>query len=179
MSGHSKWSKIKRKKESADKKKGQLFSKLSKAIALAAKSGGNPVGNPSLKLELERAKAGGMTQDTIQKAIRKGTGEDKDGASADEVVYEAYGPGGVALLIKAATNNRNRTSSSMKHLLSKYGGKLGGQGSVSYIFAGTGQPAFTINLDDEQKGRLQTLIKALEGDEDVVAIETNANLQST
>jgi len=174
MSGHSRWSKIKRKKEGADQKKGQLFSKLARAIAVASKTSGDPATNPSLKLEVDRAKSAGMAQDTIKRAIKKGTGEDKEGAQIEEITYEAYGPGGVAILIKAATDNRHRTSSSVKHLLSKFGGKLGGLGSVSYIFPTSSKPTFTVDLDGEQTAKLQSLIGALEEDEDVISIITNA-----
>ena len=175
MSGHSRWSKIKRKKEGTDQKKGQLFSKLSKSIAVAARSGGDPEMNSTLRLELDRAKAAGMAQDTIKRAIKKSTGEDKEGALIEEITYEAYGPGGVAILIKAATDNRNRTSSNIKHLLAKFGGKLGGQGSVNYIFPNS-EATFTVDLDKNQKSKLEQLIETLENDEDVIAVQTNAQL---
>jgi len=176
MSGHSKWSKIKRKKEGADKKRGQLFSKFSKTISSTARAGGDPDMNPSLKLEIDRAKSAGMNQDTIERAIRKGTGEDKEGGNFAEIVYEAYGPGGAGMMIRTATDNRNRTSSNIKHLLAKFGGKLGSAGSVGYIFGPEGVPTFTVDLDGENRKKLEKLIEELQESEDVIAVRHNARL---
>ena len=134
MSGHSKWSKIKRQKGAADVRKGKIFSQLSKAVTLAAKSGGGDAGmNPALKLAVEKAKQANMPSDNIEKAIKKGTGEIEGGA-IEEVLYEAYGPGGIALIIEAATDNTNRTVAEIKHILSRNNGRLGEAGSVKWMF---------------------------------------------
>jgi YebC/PmpR family DNA-binding regulatory protein len=134
MSGHSKWSKIKRQKGAADVKKGKIFSQLSKMVTLAAKSGGgDPAMNPSLKLAIEKAKQANMPADNIEKAIKKGTGE-LEGGAVEEVLYEAYGPGGIALIIEGATDNTNRTVSEIKHILSRNNGRLGELGSVKWMF---------------------------------------------
>lgn len=135
MSGHSKWSKIKRQKGAADQKKGAIFSKLAKEIFLAARQGGgDPEMNFSLRMVVDKAKAANMPKDNIERAIKKGTGEDTEGAQIEEIIYEGYGPGGVALLIETATDNRNRTGAEIKHILSKHGGNLGASGSVAWMF---------------------------------------------
>ena len=134
MSGHSKWSKIKRQKGVADVKKGKIFSQLSKAVTLAAKSGGGDASmNPTLKLAVEKAKQTNMPLDNIDKAIKKGTGE-LEGGMIEEVLYEAYGPEGIALIIEGTTDNTNRTVAEIKHILSKNGGRLGEVGSVKWMF---------------------------------------------
>ena len=134
MSGHSKWSKIKRQKGVADVKKGKIFSQLSKAVTLAAKSGGGDASmNPALKLAVEKAKQANMPLDNIEKAIKKGTGE-LEGGTIEEVLYEAYGPEGIALIIEGTTDNTNRTVAEIKHILSKNNGRLGEVGSVKWMF---------------------------------------------
>jgi len=137
MSGHNKWTQIKRQKGSNDAKRSQIFAKLSKVITLNAKNGGDPEANPSLKVAIDKAKAVNMPADNIQKAIKKGTGE-LAGEQLEEVLFEAYGPEGVALIIEAATDNNNRTSSEVKHILSKNGGRLGESGSVKWMFDRSG-----------------------------------------
>ena len=134
MSGHSKWSKIKRQKGVADVKKGKIFSQLSKAITLAAKSGGGDASmNPALKLAIEKAKQANMPLDNIEKAIKKGTGE-LEGGTIEEVLYEAYGPEGIALIVEGTTDNTNRTVAEIKHILSQNNGRLGEVGSVKWMF---------------------------------------------
>ncbi len=133
MCGHNKWTQIKRQKGANDAKRSQTFAKLSKVIALQAKNGGDPDGNPGLKIAIEKARAVNMPADNIQKAIKKGMG-DLAGERVDEVLFEAYGPEGVPLIIEAATDNNNRTSSEVKHILSKNGGRLGEIGSVKWMF---------------------------------------------
>ena len=133
MSGHNKWTQIKRQKGANDAKRSQIFAKISKVITLAAKNGGDPDANPALKIAIDKAKAVNMPSDNIQKAIKKGTGE-LAGESVEEVLYEAYGPEGVALIIEATTDNNNRTVSEVKHILSKNGGRLGESGSVKWMF---------------------------------------------
>lgn len=138
MSGHSKWAQIKRQKGAADQKKGQLFSKLAREIAIAAKQGGDPGFNFKLRLVLDRAKTSGMTKEATARAVKRGTGED-DSAAIEDVVYEGYGPGGTAFLVQAATDSRNRTTSNLRHIFSKHHGNLGSQGSVAFLFTARGQ----------------------------------------
>ena len=135
MSGHSKWASIKHKKAIVDARRGKLFTKLARAITVAAKQGGgDPDGNPALALAVQKAKDASMPKDNIERAIAKGTGEGTDADALESVLYEGYGPGGVALLVEALTDNRNRTGSEVRHLLSKHGGNLGEPGSVAYLF---------------------------------------------
>jgi len=135
MSGHSKWASIKHKKAVVDARRGQHFTKLTRAITIAAREGGgDPDGNPALALAVQKARDASMPKDNIERAIAKGTGEGADADQIETVLYEGYGPGGVALLIEALTDNRNRTGADMRHILSKHGGNLGEPGSVSYLF---------------------------------------------
>ena len=132
MSGHSKWSTIKHKKGAADDKRGKLFSKLSRAIMVAAKEGGaDPESNLALQNAIEKARSYSMPKDNIERAIAKGAGEGTDGASFETVVYEGYGPEGVAVIVEALTDNRNRTAAEVRHLFSKHGGNLGATGAVA------------------------------------------------
>lgn len=134
MSGHSKWATIKRKKAATDQKRGNLFTKLVKEITIAAKmGGGDPAGNPRLRLAVDTARANSMPMDNIQRAIKKGTGE-LEGAMYEEITYEGYGPGGIALIIETATDNRNRTVADIRHLMSRNNGSLGENGSVAWMF---------------------------------------------
>ena len=132
MSGHSKWSKIKHKKGAADQKKGQLFSKLSKQITIAARDGGDPIMNFKLRIAIDQAKNSEMPKDNIQRAIDKATGV--DAGQIESVTYEGYGPFGTAFIIETATDSKNRTTSNIRHLLEKYGGSLGQQNSVAWNF---------------------------------------------
>ena len=135
MSGHSKWASIKHKKAVVDARRGQHFTKLARAISVAAREGGgDPTGNSALALAVQKARDASMPKDNIERAIAKGTGEGGDADQIETVLYEGYGPGGVALLIEALTDNRNRTGAEMRHLLGKHGGNLGEPGSVSYLF---------------------------------------------
>ena len=135
MSGHSKWSSIKHKKGAADAKRGQLFSKLSRAIIVAAKEGGpDPAGNLALQNAIEKARSYSMPKDNIDRAIAKGSGADAEGSNFDTVVYEGYGPEGVAVLVEALTDNRNRTASEVRHQFTKHGGNLGATGAVAWQF---------------------------------------------
>jgi YebC/PmpR family DNA-binding regulatory protein len=134
MSGHSKWSTIKRKKEKEDAKRGKIFTKLIKEITVAARQGGgDPEANPTLRTAIQNAKASNMPQTNIDRAIKKGTGE-LPGAVYEQVTYEGYGPQGVALLIESLTDNKNRTVSDIRHILSKHNGHLGETGSVAWMF---------------------------------------------
>jgi YebC/PmpR family DNA-binding regulatory protein len=135
MAGHSKWAGIKHKKAIVDARRGKLFTKLARAITVAAKDGGgDPEGNPSLALAVQKARDASMPKDNIERAIAKGTGEGADAEQLETVLYEGYGPGGVALLVDALTDNRNRTGSEVRHLFTKHGGNLGEPGSVAYLF---------------------------------------------
>jgi YebC/PmpR family DNA-binding regulatory protein len=135
MSGHSKWSSIKHKKGAADAKRGQLFTKLTRALIVAAKDGGpDPAANLALQNAIEKARAASMPKDNIERAIAKGAGEGTDGAIFETVVYEGYGPEGVAVIVEALTDNRNRTASEVRHLFSKHGGNLGATGAVAWQF---------------------------------------------
>lgn len=134
MSGHNKWAKIKRKKGVTDTKRGRLFTRIIKEMTIAARDGGGTIqGNPRLRLAVEKAQAANMPAENIKRAIQKGTGE-LPGVAYEEVTYEGYGPGGVALIIESVTDNTNRTVADVRHLLEKYGGKLGASNSVSYMF---------------------------------------------
>lgn len=138
MSGHSKWAQIKHKKATVDAKRGKLFSKIVKEIAVAARLGGGDIsGNPRLRQAIDKAKEVNMPQDNIKRAIMKGTG-DLPGMSYEETIYEGYGPGGVAILIEALTDNKNRTTPEIRHIMSKYGGNLGEAGCVSWMFTKKG-----------------------------------------
>ncbi len=134
MSGHSKWATTKRKKAAIDAKRGKMFTKLIKEITIAAKGGGGDVaGNPRLRLAIDNAKAANMPQDNIERAIKKATGE-LEGVTYHEFMYEGYGPGGIAILVEVATDNKNRTVAEVRHLFSKSGGNLGENGSVAWMF---------------------------------------------
>ncbi len=138
MSGHSKWAQIKRQKAIVDKKKGQIFSKLSREITIAAKGGGDPGMNFKLRLVLDRAKDAEVPKDVIERAIKRGEGSLLEG-QIEDMVYEGYGPYGTAFLIEAATDNKNRTTSDIKHFFEAHGGRLGSPGSVAWQFTTRGQ----------------------------------------
>jgi len=140
MSGHSKWASIKHKKKAVDAKRGKLFTKLARAIQVAAREGGGDVeGNPGLALAVQKAKEASMPKDNIERAIAKGTGADQDAAAFETVVYEGYGPGGVAILVETLTDNRNRTGAEVRHMFNRGGGTLGEPGSVAWIFEKKGE----------------------------------------
>ncbi len=164
MSGHSKWHTIKHKKGALDAKRGKLFTKLIKEISISARSGGGDVnGNARLRKAVNDAKAGNMPNDTIERAIKRGTGE-LEGVHYEEVTYEGYGPGGVAVMVQTTTDNRNRTVSELRHIFSKNGGNLGESGSVAWMFNKKGQ----IIVDAAIKGEDAMLEIALEaGAEDM------------
>jgi YebC/PmpR family DNA-binding regulatory protein len=133
MSGHSKWATIKHKKAALDAKRGKMFTRLIKEITIAARHGGDPDGNPRLRTAILAAKAVSMPADNIKKAVMRGTGE-LEGGQIEEVMFEGYGPGGAAVLVNVATDNRNRTVSEIRHVFSKNGGNMGEQGSVAWMF---------------------------------------------
>lgn len=135
MSGHSKWATIKRKKGANDAKRGKLFTRLGREITIAAREGGGDANsNPALRAAIQNARAQNMPSDNIERAIKRGTG-DLEGVRYEEVAYEGYGPGGVAILVNTVTDNTNRTAAEVRHVFNKHGGKMAGAGSVSYLFA--------------------------------------------
>jgi YebC/PmpR family DNA-binding regulatory protein len=151
MSGHSKWATIKHKKGAADARRGKIFTRLIKEITVAARiGGGDPDGNPRLRAAVTAAKAENMPADNIKRAIQKGTGE-LPGATYEEAVYEAYGPGGVAMMLEVATDNKNRTISEIRHIFSKHGGNLGESGCVSWMFNKKGYVVVEKDKADEEK----------------------------
>jgi YebC/PmpR family DNA-binding regulatory protein len=165
MSGHSKWASIKHKKAIVDSKRGKLFTKLARAVTVAAKEGGGDIeGNPSLALAVQKARDASMPKDNIERAIAKGTGAGADTAALETMLYEGYGPGGVALLIEAVTDNRNRTGADVRHALSKANGALGEPGSVAYNFDKKG----VIVVDGERYSEDDLLVAVDAGAEDIV-----------
>ncbi len=150
MSGHSKWATIKHKKGALDAKRGKIFTQLIKEITIAAKSGGDPDGNPRLRSAIAAAKAENMPNDNIKRAIQRGTGE-LPGAVYEEISFEGYGPGGVALIVDATTDNRNRAVSEIRHTFAKHGGNLGEPNSVRFMFSKKGVIAVSKTVADEEK----------------------------
>jgi YebC/PmpR family DNA-binding regulatory protein len=175
MSGHSKWASIKHKKAVVDSRRGKLFTKLARAITAAAKQGGGDIaGNASLGLAVQKARDASMPKDNIERAIARGTGAGSDAETFDSVLYEGYGPGGVAVLVEALTDNRNRTSAELRHAFSKHGGNLGEPGSVAYLFEKRG-----VAVIDASKYTEDDLMPAIEAgaldinlDEDVLEVIT-------
>jgi YebC/PmpR family DNA-binding regulatory protein len=155
MSGHSKWATIKHKKAATDAKRGKIFTRLIKEIQIAARSGGDPEGNPRLRTAIAAAKGVSMPADNIKKAIMRGTGE-LEGGQIDEIMFEGYGPGGAAVLVMVATDNRNRTVSDIRHMFSKNGGNLGEPGSVSWMFERKSQ--IVVEKEKADEDTLMTLV---------------------
>lgn len=173
MSGHSKWAQIKHKKAKTDLERGKTFSKLIRLITVAARQGGgNPETNPRLRLAIQKAKEMNMPQENIEKAIKKGTGE-LEGVAYEEIVYEGYGPGGVAIMVEATTDNRNRTTAEIRHLFSKHGGNLGETGCVSWVFERKGLISFEKGKVDEEE-IMAVAIDA--GAEDIRSTETTIDV---
>jgi len=147
MSGHSKWSTIKHKKAQADARRGAIYTKLAREIQIATREGGgDPDTNFNLRLAIDRAKAANMPNSNIERAIKRGTGEDRDAAQMEKILYEGYAPHGIALLMNCITDNRNRTVAAIRHVLTKHGGSMGSEGSVSWQF--TRKSYFTIPIED-------------------------------
>ena len=152
MAGHSKWSKVKRFKGALDVKRGAIFSKLSKEISIAAKiGGGDPNGNPRLRSAIQAARDQSMPNDNVERAIKRGTGEGAEAQHFDEIVYEGYAPGGVAVIVEAATDNKNRTAAEIRRIFTKNDGNLAASGSVSYMFHKKGQLTVPRTAIDEEK----------------------------
>jgi YebC/PmpR family DNA-binding regulatory protein len=175
MSGHSKWSSIKHKKGTADARRGQLFTKLARAIQVAARDGGpNPEGNATLANAIQKAKDARMPKDNIERAIAKGAGTGGDADAIEAVTYEGYGPGGVAILVEALTDNRNRTGSEVRNVFTSHGGSLGEPGSVSYLFEKKGEIVVDASRysDDDLIGAIDAGAEDVSLDEDVYEVVT-------
>lgn len=150
MAGHSKWANIKRHKAKQDAKRGKIYTKLIREVTVAAKlGGGDPDANPRLRTAVDKALAGNMSRDVIDRAIKRGAGG-MEGFDVEEIRYEGYGPGGVAIMIDCMTNNRNRTVAEVRHALTKCGGNMGTDGSVSYLFQKRGQMTFAPGVDENR-----------------------------
>jgi len=173
MSGHSKWSTIKRKKGALDAKKGAEFTKLARLIEVAAKSGADPDMNFRLKLAIQKAKSANMPSANVDKAIRKGAGLDKDKSSIEEVMYEGLGPGGVAVMVHALTDNKNRTVSDLRNLFMKAGGSLGNSGSVAWQFANRGILTVAKGDSDLELKAIDAGAKDIQDQGDVWEVYTN------
>ncbi|HEU4904837.1 MAG TPA: YebC/PmpR family DNA-binding transcriptional regulator [Solirubrobacterales bacterium] len=164
MSGHSKWSSIKHKKGAADAKRGKLFTKLARAITVAARDGGpDPEGNAALATAIQKARDASMPKDNIQRAVDRGSGVGSDAAAIETIVFEGYGPGGAAILVEALTDNRNRTSAEVRHAFSKHNGSLGEPGSVAWIFEKRG----VVAVDGARYGEDDVIAAIDAGAEDV------------
>ena len=176
MSGHSKWSTIKRKKGAADAKRGKMFTKLIKEITIAAREGGgDPGANPRLRLAVDNAKAANMPADNIERAIKKATGE-LEGVTFHEFTYEGYGPSGVAVMVEVATDNKNRTVAAVRHLFSKYNGSLGENGSVAWMFERKG--VITLPTQDKTEDDIMDIVleagaEDLQTEEDFFEVQTD------
>ncbi|HRZ30198.1 MAG TPA: YebC/PmpR family DNA-binding transcriptional regulator [Candidatus Paceibacterota bacterium] len=180
MSGHNKWSQIKNKKGVTDAKRSKLFSMLVRMITMEAKKAGGNKEAPSLKSAIVRAKEANMPLDNIERAIQKGFGGGAE--NFEEVTYEAYGPAGVALIITGVTDNKNRTTPEIKHILSNHGGSLGAQGSTMWAFAkneeGDFVPQTPLPLSEEDQEKLNNLVEEIEGHEDIKNIYHNADIRN-
>ena len=166
MSGHSKWATIKHKKAALDSKRGKTFTRIIKEIVIAARSGGDPAGNPRLRTAIVAAKAVSMPQENIMRAIKRGTGE-LEGTQIDEIMYEGYGPGGAAVMVEVATDNRNRTVSEIRHAFGKSGGNMGEPGSVGWMFKRKSQ----ILIEEDAVTEEQLMDLALEAGADDIKNE--------
>lgn len=177
MSGHSHWAGIKHRKGINDAKRGKVFTKHGKLITIAARDGGgNPDTNFQLRLAIDRARLDNMPKENIERAIKRGTGELKDQAEIQEIIYEAYGPGGIMMVIKTLTDNKNRTVSEIKAILGKFGGKLGGAGSVMWNFELPNleyKPKNIIEADDKTREQYKKLLETLADQDDVQEIYDN------
>ncbi len=176
MSGHSKWSKIKHQKGVADVKKGKIFSRLSKLITIAVREGksGNTEENPRLRMILEKAREANLPKENVTRAIDRGLGKGSEGSLA-EVVIEGYGPGGVAIMVKAMTDNQNRVRSEIRQIIERRGGSTGEPGSVGYIFA-VGAPSYTVPASGAAAAIIKNLLTELEDHDDVEVVLHNAQL---
>ena len=177
MAGHSKWANIKHRKARQDASRGKVWTKVIREITVAAKDGPDPNDNPRLRLALEKANAANMPKDTIKRAIEKGSGTGETG-ELEEIVFEGYGPGGVAILVETMTDNRNRTVSDVRHAFSKYGGNLGTDGSVSYLFKKLGIIHLSKSLSEENLMEIviESGAEDFSEEDDFYEVTTEANL---
>ncbi len=177
MAGHSKWANIKHRKARQDASRGKVWTKVIREITVAAKDGPDPNDNPRLRLALEKANAANMPKDTIKRAIEKGSGTGETG-ELEEIVFEGYGPGGVAILVETMTDNRNRTVSDVRHAFSKYGGNLGTDGSVAYLFKKLGIIHLSKNLSEENLMEMviESGAEDFSEEEDFYEVTTEANV---
>ncbi len=179
MSGHSKWAQIKRQKGATDAKKSKIFGRLSQVISLSARKGGDPVMNPTLRDAIVKAKAANMPSENIQKAIRKGTGEEK-GVVLEEVLFEVFGPGGCAILIEGITDSKNRALGEIRHILNKHELQLVGAGSCLWAFERTADgfnPKHMVEISKRDQEKLKNLFEELDELEDIQDITTNCSLE--
>lgn len=176
MSGHSKWANIRRDKAVNDAKRSQIFTKVSRAITVAARKGADPASNPSLRAAIEKAKEARMPKENIEKAIQRGAGG-YGGAEFEEVIYEGFGVEGVAFYVKALTDNKNRTVSEIRNIFSKHGGALGAAGSTSYIFVDPTNPIYEVEITEKNKAKsILDLEEALDDHDDVSEVYHNAKI---
>ncbi len=179
MSGHSKWENIKRDKAANDYKRAGVFTKISRLVTVAAKQGGgDPDANPALRLAIEKAKIARMAKETIDKAIKKGTGAGSDATNFEEIAYEGFGPHGEAFMIESITDNRNRTVSELRNIFNRAGGSLGSAGCTHYIFSPNPEtPNFMVDLEsEEQAQKLTNIFDQLEAHDDVQKVYVNFDL---
>jgi len=177
MSGHNKWSKIKHKKGAEDARKSKIFSKIARLITVESKIANGDVNSPGLRSAVEKARSVNMPNDNIDRAVKKGVGA--DAGNMESVLYEAYGPGGSALIIDGLTDNKNRVAAEIKHTLSKNGLTLAAQGAASWAFENTDgiwKPKDTMEISNEDKNKLRKIIDELEENDDVQNIYTNVNI---
>lgn len=177
MAGHSKWAQIKRQKATTDAAKSRTFSRFARLLAIESKKAGGNIAAPGLAAAITRAKAANMPKDNIERAIAKGAS--KDAGALEQILYEAYGPGGAALLVDALTDNKNRTTQELKHLLSKHGVELASPGAASWAFAKQADGSYAANeprmeLSDSDTEKFDALMEALDEHEDVQRVFTNA-----
>ncbi len=177
MSGHSKWSTIKHKKAKTDSARGKVFTKIIREITTSAKSGGgDPNANPRLRLAVDKAKAANMPNDNIERAIAKGVGGG-EGTNMEEITYEGYGPAGVAILVKAITDNRNRTAPEIRNIFSKNGGNMGATGCVAWIFNDKLEPSYDVKIEDKEIAqKVLKLLNELEELDDVQNVYANFDI---
>lgn len=182
MSGHSKWHSIKHKKGAADAKRGKIFTRHANLITIAARNGGDPEMNPSLRLTIDNAKKDNVPSANIDKAIKRGTGEDKDAAQIEEVTYEGYGPGGIAVIVECLTENTNRTYTNMRTIFNKGGGNLGKTGVVTWMFDRKGVITMDIKKHDPDEVELAAIdagAEDIEREDDLMEIYCNPTNLST
>ncbi len=175
MSGHNKWSKIKRQKGASDAQKSKIFTKLVRYITVESKKAGGNLSSPGLKTAIEKAKEANMPNDTIDRAVKKGSTDNS--SQMESIIYEAYGPGGCALVIDALTDNRNKAAQEIKHILSKQGYALAGIGAATWAFTkenGEWVPSTTVAISEEDSTQLEELINTLEENDEVQGVYTNA-----